>query len=115
VVVIGGAGLGSAEGFALVSRLAAAFGGEWGATGDAIEAGWAPPEREVSVRGVTVRPDLYIGLGVGGNPEEVVAMQQSRLVLAVAADPQTTLFRWATWGVVAHPATFAEQLLARLT
>jgi electron transfer flavoprotein alpha subunit len=115
VVVVGGAGLGSAEGFALVPRLAAAFGGEWGATGDAIEAGWAPPEREVSVRGVTVRPDLYIGLGVGGNPEEVVAMQQSRLVLAVAADPQTTLFRWATWGVVAHPATFAEQLLARLT
>ena len=114
VVVVGGAGLGSAEGFAWVPRLAAAFGGEWGATGEAIEAGWAPPEREVSVRGVTVRPDLYIGLGVSGNPEEVVAMQQSRLVLAVAADPQTTLFRWATWGVVADPVVFAEQLLARL-
>jgi electron transfer flavoprotein alpha subunit len=58
VVVVGGAGLKSAENFALVPRLAAAFGGEWGATGDAIEAGWAPPEREVSLRGVTVRPDL---------------------------------------------------------
>ncbi len=115
VVVVGGAGLGSAEGFALVPRLAAALGGEWGATGEAIEAGWAPAEREVSIRGVTVRPDLYVGLGVGGNPEEVVAMQQARLVLAVAADPQTTLFRWATWGVVADPATFAAQLLARLT
>jgi electron transfer flavoprotein alpha subunit len=41
-------------------------------------------------------------------------MQQARLVLAVATDPQTTLFRWATWGVVADPAVFAEQLLARL-
>ncbi len=115
VVVVGGAGLGSAEGFALVPRLAAALGGEWGATGEAIEAGWAPAEREVSIRGVTVRPDLYAGLGVSGNPEEVVAMQQARLVLAVAADPHTTLFRWATWGVVADPATFAAQLLARLT
>lgn len=114
VMVVGGAGLGSAEGFALVPRLAAAFGGEWGATSEAIAAGWAPPEREVSLRGVTVRPDLYIGLGVSGNPEEVVAMQQARLVLAVAADPQTPLFRWATWGVVADPAVFAEQLLARL-
>jgi electron transfer flavoprotein alpha subunit len=111
VVVVGGAGLGSAEAFALVPRLAAALGGEWGATGDAVEAGWVPEEREVSIRGVTVRPDLYIGCGISGGPEQVVAMQQSRLIVAVHPDPQAPIFRWATWSVVADPATFVERLL----
>jgi electron transfer flavoprotein alpha subunit len=111
VVVVGGAGLGSAEAFALVPRLAAALGGEWGATGDAVEAGWAPEEREVSIRGVTVRPDLYIGCGISGGPEQVVAMQQSRLIVAVHPDPQAPIFRWATWAVVADPAEFVQHLL----
>ena len=114
VVVTGGTGLGSAEAFALVPELAAALNGEWGADHDAVEAGWAPPEREIGVRGVSVRPDLYLAVGATGSPEHVAAMQQARLIVAVAADPTAPLLRWATWPVVADPAAFARALLERL-
>ena len=114
VVVVGGVGLGSPEAFALVPQLAQALGGEWGATGEAIEQGWAPPEREVGIRGASVRPTFYLGLGVHGSPEHVVAMQGARLIAAVHPDPAAPLFRWATWGIVADPALFAAALLERV-
>ncbi|HUS16420.1 MAG TPA: electron transfer flavoprotein subunit alpha/FixB family protein [Chloroflexia bacterium] len=113
-VVVGGRGIGSAAGFAEVQRLAAALGGEWGATGGAVEAGWAPPERAVSLYGTTVRPDLYIGCGVSGSPPHVVAMQQARTIVAINTDPQAPIFRWAHYAVVADAPTVVGQLLERL-
>jgi electron transfer flavoprotein alpha subunit len=113
-VVVGGRGVGSAAGFARVQRLAAALGGEWAATAGAVEAGWAPPEREVGLYGTTVRPDLYIGCGVSGSPQHVVGMQQARAIVAVNTDPQAPIFRWAHYAVVADSNALLDHLLERL-
>ena len=113
-VVVGGRGVGSAAGFARVQRLAAALGGEWAATAGAVEAGWAPPEREISLYGTTVRPDLYIGCGVSGSPQHVVGMQQARTIVAVNSDPTAPIFRWAHYAVVADSTTLLDHLLERL-
>jgi electron transfer flavoprotein alpha subunit len=113
-LVVAGRGVGGPQGVARAQRLAAALGGEWAATGGAVEAGWAPPEREVSLYGVTVRPDLYIGCGVSGSPQHVVAMQQARTIVAINSDPQAPIFRWAHYAVVADCGAVLDQLLERL-
>jgi electron transfer flavoprotein alpha subunit len=113
-VVVGGRGVGSAEGFARVQRLAEALGGEWAATAGVVEAGWAPPEREVGLYGTTVRPDLYIGCGVSGSPQHVVGMQQARTIVAVNIDRNAPIFRWAHYAVVADSNTLLDHLLERL-
>ena len=113
-VVVGGRGVGSAEGFARVQRLAEALGGEWAATAGAVEAGWAPPERELGLYGTTVRPDLYIGCGVSGSPQHVVGMQQARTIVAVNSDPAAPIFRLAHYAVVADSNALLDHLLERL-
>jgi len=112
-LVVGGRGAGSADGFARVQQLAAALGGEWAATQGAVEAGWAPPEREIGLYGTSVRPDLYIGCGVSGSPQHVVGMQQARTIVAINTDPTAPIFRWAHYAVVADCPTLLAQLLER--
>ncbi len=113
-VVVAGRGVGGPEGLARVQALAAALGGEWGATHGAVEAGWAPPEREIGLYGTTVRPDLYVGCGVSGSPTHVVGMQQARTIVAVNTDPDAPIFRWAHFAVVADSTALLAALLARL-
>ncbi len=113
-LVVGGRGVGSAEGFARVQQLAAALGGEWAATGGAVEAGFAPPEREISLYGTSVQPEVYIGCGVSGSPQHVVAMQQARTIVAVNTDPNAPIFRWAHYAIVADSTALLDGLLARL-
>jgi len=106
--------VGSAEGFARVKRLAETLGGEWGATEGAVEADWAPREREIGLYGTTVRPDLYIGCGVSGSPQHVVGMQQARTIVAINTDPNAPIFRWANYAVVADSNQLIDLLLERL-
>ncbi|MDQ2808574.1 MAG: electron transfer flavoprotein subunit alpha/FixB family protein [Chloroflexota bacterium] len=113
-LVVGGRGVGSAAGFARVQQLAAALGGEWAATGGAVEAGFALPEREVSLYGTSVQPEVYIGCGVSGSPQHVVAMQQARTIVAVNSDPNAPIFRWAHYAIVADSTALLDGLLARL-
>ncbi len=113
-LVVGGRGMGSAAGFARVQQLAAALGGEWAATGGAVEAGFAPPEREVSLYGTSVQPEVYIGCGVSGSPQHVVAMQQARTIVAVNSDPTAPIFRWAHYAIVADSTALLDALLAQV-
>jgi len=113
-LVVGGRGVGSAAGFARVQQLAAALGGTWAATGGAVEAGFAPPEREISLYGTSVQPEVYIGCGVSGSPQHVVAMQQARTIVAINTDPSAPIFRWAHYAIVADSTALLDGLLARL-
>ncbi len=87
VIVSGGRGVGGPEGFAVVHELASLLGGSVGATRAAVDAGWIDYDRQIGQTGRTVRPDLYLALGVSGAIQHRVGMQGAGTVIAVNRDP----------------------------
>jgi len=86
VVVVGGRGVGSPEGFAVVEELAGLLGGVVGATRASVDAGWVPYARQIGQTGRVVKPALYLGLGVSGAMQHRVGMQGSEVIVAVNRD-----------------------------
>lgn len=110
VIVAGGAGCG-AESWHLVEELAAELGGKVAASRAAVEAGLAPRSAQVGQTGATVRPSLYVAIGISGALQHVVGMKGAATVLAVNRDPEAAIFRFAHLGVVGD----VTDVLPRLT
>jgi electron transfer flavoprotein alpha subunit len=87
ILVSGGYGMGSKEGFQMLFDLAATIGAEVGASRAAVDAGFAEHERQVGQTGVTVRPKLYIACGISGQIQHIAGMQESSLIIAINNDP----------------------------
>lgn len=118
VIVVGGRGVGSAENFALVEELAAAFNAPVGATRAVTDLGWRPHFEQIGQTGKTVRPKLYIGVGVSGAVQHIVGMQGSETIVAINRDPQAPIFKLAEIGVIGDlneivPALVTEVRAAR--
>ena len=95
VVVAGGWGLGGPESWNLVEELAELLGGAVGATRPPVDEGWARDTQMIGQSGKTVRPSLYIGVGISGRSHHVVGMDGSELVVAINSDPKAPLFELA--------------------
>ncbi len=91
VVVAGGWGIGGPEGWKLLEELAGLLGGAVGATRPPVDAGWAAPGQMIGQSGKTVRPRLYIGVGISGMSHHVVGMDASGCVVAINSDPRAPL------------------------
>lgn len=100
IIVSGGYGLGSKENFQLVFDLAHAIGGEVAGSRAAVDAGFITPDRQVGQTGVTVRPKLYIAVGISGAIQHRAGMQEANKIIAINIDPDAPIFDISHYGIV---------------
>jgi len=99
-IVAVGRGIREQKNMPLVENLAAALGGEIGASRPICDNGWLPLERQIGSSGQTVAPKLYIGLGVSGAIQHIVGMKGARTIVAINKDPEAPIFEIADVAVV---------------
>ncbi len=100
IIVAGGYGLGTKENFKLVEELAHTIGAEVAGSRAAVDAGFVTPDRQVGQTGVTVRPKLYIAVGISGAIQHRAGMQESQKIIAINNDPEAPIFDISHFGIV---------------
>lgn len=114
VIVSGGRGVGSPEGFAPLEALAARLGGVVGCSRVVTNNGWRPHSDQVGQTGTVVAPDLYIACGISGAVQHWVGMMNAKHVLAINTDAEAPMVTKADWAVIGDLKTIVPAILAEL-
>lgn len=111
IVVAGGYGMGSKEGFDMLYDLAGVLGGEVGASRAAVDAGYCEHERQIGQTGVTVRPKLYIACGISGQIQHIAGMQESSIIISINNDPNAPINTIADYVITGNVEEIVPKLI----
>lgn len=111
VVVAGGYGVGSKEGFALLKQLAEVLGGEVGASRAAVDSGFASHARQIGQTGTTVRPKLYIACGISGQIQHTAGMDSSAMIISINTDAEAPINKLADYAITGDYAQVLPKMI----
>lgn len=111
VIVAGGYGVGSAEGFSLLKQLATLLGGEVGASRAAVDAGYAEHSMQIGQTGTTVRPKLYIACGISGQIQHTAGMDESSMVISINTDAEAPINKLADYAITGDWADVVGKMI----
>ena len=100
IVIAGGYGMGSKEGFDMLFDLAKVLHGEVGGSRAAVDAGFCDHDRQIGQTGVTVHPKVYIACGISGQIQHIAGMQDSGIIISVNSDPDAPINKIADYVIV---------------
>jgi len=114
VLVSVGRGIKDSENMPIVENLAKALGGVVSCSRPIVDKGWLPSDRQVGTSGKTVKPKLYLAVGISGAFQHVSGMKNSDLIIAINKDSKAPIFRAADYGVVEDLFKFVPALTNRI-
>ena len=111
IIIAGGMGLASAAAFDRIRELARVLHAGVAASRAAVNAGYATYDMQVGLSGKSVRPDVYIALGISGAAQHIVGIRQAKKVIAVNTDSKAPIFNSADVGIVAGWQEYTGELM----